>query len=569
MPITKPDNINTAKKMKFHVPQFTWRPNFLGGVSALIFLLFSLLPSLLPRPWLIQGVVSGLSMAIGYGIGLAFSASIRWLVQKEVPDNIKQWSWKVFYFSAPALTLILLYLGRQWQNTVRELIGVELIGPSQAIFIIISTAVVFAIGMSVGKGARGIFRLCQRIFNRFIPPRLGLALSTFITVALVYFIASGLIFNGFITATKALYLPGENTTPAGISQPTTSLRSGSEASDVSWDDLGYEGKNFVANGPTVAQLEKYSSNKALEPIRVYSGINSGDTAEERADVAVKELKRTKAFDREVLVIATPTGSGWLESSAMDSIEFLYNGDTAIVAQQYSYLPSWIAFLADKEIARDAGRALYDAVMNELLELPDETRPKVLVYGLSLGSFGGQAAFSGANDMRRSVDGVVYVGTPNDTEVWAQITRDREKGTPEWQPTYKGGETVRFASSKQDIIKDQSEWKGTRILYLQHANDGVVWYSPELIIHKPDWLKEERGPNVSRATRWYPFVTFFQVGLDQAIAGGSPPGDGHTYTDTMVYAWAAVLPPQGWTVEDSDELQKFINGSYRSGRLKRD
>lgn len=563
---------DTEKKAKPTLPKWkqfrlTWRPNFIGAVSGLIALLFSLLPSLLPRPWLIQGVVSGLSMAIGYGIGLGISAGVRWLVQKEVPADVKEWAWKVFYFAAPALTLVFLYFGRHWQNDVRELLGEELIGPRDSIFIVLATIAFFLLGFFIGKGTRSLFRLTQRVFNKYIPPRLGVALGFVVTALLVFFIATGLVFDGMVHVADSAFASKENNIPVGIVQPTTSNRSGSDASKISWDDLGYQGKAFLGQGPTVAQLEKYSGQDALEPIRIYAGLEVGDTPEERADVAVEELKRTKAFDREVLVIASTTGSGWLESTAVDSVEFMYNGDSAIVAQQYSYLPSWIAFLTDKESARDAGRALYDAVIDEWSQLPVDDRPKLLTYGLSLGSFGGQAAFSGINDLRRSVDGAVYVGTPNNTELWEQVTRDRDQGSPEWQPTYNGGETVRFASSREDILKDQSKWTGTRVLYLQHANDGVVWYSPKLIYQKPDWLSEKRGPNVSKNTRWYPFVSYIQVGLDQAIAGGSAPGDGHTYTDTMVYAWAAVMPPQGWTVQDSDKLQKFINGSYRSGRIK--
>lgn len=558
----------TSSKKKFYNSiTLRWRPNFLGGIFALVFLLFSLLPSLLPRTWLIQGVVSGFSMAIGYGLGLATSVSIRWLFRKEFSANVKWWAWKIFYIAGPILTLLLLFLGRQWQNDVRVLIGSPTMGPADSFRVVLATTAFFALGLSIGKGTRRMYRRAKKIFNHFVPPRVGVALATIVAAALVYFIASGLIFNGFVSGANALFSAKENNIPPGVSQPTTKYRSGSKESLVPWDKLGYQGKQFLGRGPTVAQLEKYSGKKAPEPIRIYAGLKSGDTPEDRADVAVKELERTHAFDRKVLVIATTTGSGWLEPTAMDSLEFLYNGDTAIVAQQYSYLPSWITFLTAKEDARDAGRALYDAVIDEWLQLPADARPKLLVYGLSLGSFGGQAAYSGINDLRRSVDGAVFTGTPNDTELWEQVTKDRDKGSPQWQPTYKGGETVRFASTPDDITKDQSNWKGTRLLYLQHANDGVVWYSADLIFHKPDWLKEKRGPNVSSATRWYPFVTYLQVGLDQAVAGNTPPGEGHTYTDIMAYAWAGVLPPQGWTNKDTEKLQHFLNISYTSDRLK--
>ena len=98
---------------------------------------------------------------------------------------------------------------------------------------------------------------------------------------------------------------------------------------------------------------------------------------------------------------------------------------------------------------------------------------------------------------------------------------------------------------------------TRILYLQHGNDPVVWFSFDLLFKKPDWLNENHADAVSHQTRWYPVVTFLQIGLDQAIAGSAPIGQAHYYNDTTAYAWASVMPPSGWTIKDSDKLQCFF------------
>ena len=76
--------------------------------------------------------------------------------------------------------------------------------------------------------------------------------------------------------------------------------------------------------------------------------------EERAELAVEDLERAGGFDRANLLVATTTGSGWLDAGAIDSFEYLTGGDSAIVAMQYSYLPSWISFLVDQEKAREAG-----------------------------------------------------------------------------------------------------------------------------------------------------------------------------------------------------------------------
>lgn len=62
---------------------------------------------------------------------------------------------------------------------------------------------------------------------------------------------------------------------------------------------------------------------------------------------------------------------------------MYNGDTAIVSMQYSFLPSWLSFLVDKENARQAGQALFEAVSARVRAMPEAVRPKLVVFGKAL------------------------------------------------------------------------------------------------------------------------------------------------------------------------------------------
>ena len=121
-----------------------------------------------------------------------------------------------------------------------------------------------------------------------------------------------------------------------------------------------------------------------EPIRVYTGLRSAPTPDARAALAVQELERTGAFDREVLAVVTVTGTGWVDPDAARSLEYEHAGNTAIVAQQYSYLPSWISFLVDADKAAATGEALNNAVYQRWSQLPADHRPKLIVFGLSLG-----------------------------------------------------------------------------------------------------------------------------------------------------------------------------------------
>ena len=71
---------------------------------------------------------------------------------------------------------------------------------------------------------------------------------------------------------------------------------------------------------------------------------------------------------------------------------MYNGDTALVAMQYSYLPSWISFLADQQKSVEAGKAMVEAIHGRWQQWPADRRPRLALYGESLGSMAGQGAF---------------------------------------------------------------------------------------------------------------------------------------------------------------------------------
>ncbi len=104
-----------------------------------------------------------------------------------------------------------------------------------------------------------------------------------------------------------------------------------------------------------------TADRPIEPIRAYAGLNSADGIKATAALAARELQRTGGLDRAVVAVATTTGTGWINEAEASALEYMYNGDTAIVSMQYSFLPSWLSFLVDKENARQAGQALFEAV----------------------------------------------------------------------------------------------------------------------------------------------------------------------------------------------------------------
>lgn len=532
--------------------------NYVGLVGAVVGFCISFLPSLLPRPWLFQGIVTGCSALIGYGVGTVSSLVIRWLIEWEPPKRVKHGAWRLLAVLGPVAALIYLYLSTGWQNEVRALIG-EQPQSERYIFRILFAALVtggllLAVARLVHFGARKLIDLIDKLLPRKVSIIAGVGITVYICITLL----NGVFFASFVRFANRTYSNQNNGTPAAAAQPSQPERSGSLNSLVSWESLGYQGRGFVGRGPTVEQIEKFNNKAAKQPIRVYAGLHSAPTIRERAELAVKELERTKAFDRSVLVIANATGTGWLEPQAVDSLEYMHSGDTAIASIQYSYLPSWLSFLVDKQNAKTAGQELFDAVYGKWATLPEGQRPKLITYGLSLGSYGGQAAFSGANDLKYAVDGALFVGTPSDTELWNTITKNRDPHSTQIEPVYRSGESVRFESNGKHLDATRSQWDGPRALYLQHASDPVVWFDFDLLLNEPDWLQEPPGRDVSPSMQWYPFITFTQVALDQFLGNTTKPGYGHIYGNQMVAAWAAVTRPLSWTNDDSRRLQSVID-----------
>jgi uncharacterized membrane protein len=344
--------------------------------------------------------------------------------------------------------------------------------------------------------------------------------------------------------------------------------SGSPESLVPWETLGYEGRRFVATATSAEQLRSFHGAGATlgEPVRAYVGLRSADTVEERAALAVRELDRIGAWDRDVLAVVTVTGTGWVDPDAAIALEQLHAGNTAMVAMQYSYLPSWISFLTDLDKAAEAGSLLFTAVHDRWLELPEQQRPQLVAFGLSLGSYGAEAAFAGrdaassvANLVARS-EGALLVGPTHSNPIWGQITADREAGSPYWRPVYDGGTTVRFNNQPSDATAGDPAWQEPRVLYVQHPSDPVTFWSMDTLWSPPGWMDHPRGYDVPKQGRWFPFVTWTQGVFDLMAGFSAPPGFGHDYAPAYVAAWSQVAPVEGWTADDTARLEAFVSAS---------
>ncbi|WP_420752668.1 alpha/beta hydrolase [Rhodococcus sp. O3] len=529
-----------------------------GCWGALVFACLSFTPSLLPRGGLLQGLVCGITAAIGYGLGVLAAWVWRAFADRG-PRRPSRRAWLVFAVTAVVLFAVAFGFGQYWQHRIRELMGVTEYNIPLAVLSPVIAVLVFALLVAMGRGIRGIYRWTAKLLDRWIGRSAASAVGWVLVAVLVYLVVSGLLLGGLVDVANSAFSLRDTQTPEGVQQPTTGLRSGGPESVVPWDTLGYQGRAFIGDGPSTDEIGRFAGGPAQEPIRVYAGLASADDSEARAALAVEDLVRAGGFERANLLVVTTTGSGWVDPALVDSFEYLTGGDAATVAIQYSYLPSWISYLVDQSKAREAGRDLFDAVYEEWLKLPPDSRPRLFVAGESLGSFGGETAFSGEHDLSNRTAGTLFAGPPNFNTLFREFSDRREPGSPEAEPIYRNGRTVRFTNDPESGIPPEAQpWDGNRVLYLMHPSDPIVWWSPHLILNEPDWIGEAPGTDVLEDMVWIPFVTFWQVTADLPFSTGVPGGHGHKYTTEYVDGWNAVLQPESTTAEDLATLRAVVD-----------
>lgn len=195
--------------------------------------------------------------------------------------------------------------------------------------------------------------------------------------------------------------------------------------------------------------------------------------------------------RHAVVIAVPTGSGWVDTSAITGFTDRFRGDASILTLQYAQEPSWRAFIGDRGAAGRSAVALLDAVISRIGNTPGA--PKIYLYGQSLGAIGADTARSWA-----------------DTNHPGALTQTLLSGVP--------GECI-----------EASPRSGSARAVRANASDPVPRWSPALLwrpVHEPTGTSMT-GRATHRAP-WLPVVTFISTSVDllSSLDGGT--GVGHRY-----------------------------------------
>ena len=538
-----------------HISTFLRSFSTSGLLVGILFFAVSLTPSLIPRPYLIQAVISGFSLAAGYAIGVF----LRWLWSFfELPEPTVRRA-RTLKIAAAIVSIaaaaVFLWQAAHWQNTVRHIMGLEPIESAEPLQLGLIAVLMFIVLVLLARLFRLTFRVLSRWLQHFLTRPIANALGGLVALALFWSAANGVIFKFALRAADSSFQQLDALMDPEIAPPADPARTGSGASLVHWDELGRQGRQFIASGPTGADIGAFFGAAAPDPVRVYVGLNSAETARERAKLALEELKRAGGFERKSLIVVVPTGTGWIDPAALDTLEYLLHGDVASVAVQYSYLTSWLSLLVEPGYGAEAADALFDAVYGYWTTLPRDRRPKLYLHGLSLGAMNSQGSVDLFDVISDPFQGALWSGPPFPSALWRSVTADRVAGSTAWLPRYRDSSAIRFTSQENALDIPGARWGAMRIVYLQYASDPVTFFDPHSFYREPDWMKPPRGPDVSPALSWFPVVTGLQLLADMALATTSPMGYGHVYApEHYIDAWMAVTDPQGITAEDIARLK---------------
>jgi uncharacterized membrane protein len=553
------DSKSFATRARLRLQRMQGRLTSSGLLIGTVFFLISLTPSLSPSTTLAQAGLSGLALAAGYGIGVL----LRWLwryLELPLPRVERHARTRHVVLAACAMVFVFaLWRGQYWQDIVRDLMGVAPVETGRVFGVGLGAVVVALLLRALGRALLLLVRACARFTARHVPRRVANVVGGVGAVLLVVGLVNGVIVRSVLDMLDASYRTADSLIPPDVLPPQQWDRSGSPQSLVAWNQLGRMGRRYISATPDAATLAAFAGPSAKSPLRVYVGLPAADTPQARARLALDELKRVGGFSRAALVIITPTGTGWVDPGGIDSIEYLYRGDMASVATQYSYLSSPLTLFVDPESGRIASRALFREVYGYWRTLPKDQRPKLYLHGLSLGALNSERSFEMFELLDDPVNGALWSGPPFSAQHWRAVTAARNPGTPIWRPEFRDGSFVRFMNQEGSGTPDNTPWGPMRIMYLQYGSDAVTFLDKHALFREPELLQPPRAPDIAPSMRWYPMVTMLQMAMDLPLSMNAPLGFGHVYSPShYLAAWQQVTGVDDWKPEDIDRLKRYLD-----------
>jgi len=157
-----------------------------------------------------------------------------------------------------------------------------------------------------------------------------------------------------------------------------------------------------------------------------------------------------------------------------------------------------------------------------------------------------------------INGTLWSGPTFGNPIWKSLNQNRNPDSPAWLPRIGDGRTARFTTQENALNIPGSSWSQMRLVFLQYASDPITFFDVTSAYKPPDWMTEERAPDVLDNLRWYPLITMLQLAVDMLIADEVPKGFGHVFAaEHYIDAWVALTDPQGWHTEDTERLKDLF------------
>ena len=427
----------------------------------------------------------------------------------------------------------------------------------------VSTANSVLIAIGVGAGVlglqaaeRGVANAVSKVIGKVAPSYdvVSNPIGHLVSLALL----GGALGAGYEYAVRRVEQGGAAIEPAYDEAPRSPQVSGGPGSSVPFETLSREGRRFtnmVLTRPEIAAV--MGTDAAAEPIRLFVGLDSAAEVEDRVDLVMDELIRTRAFDRRVLCLASPTGSGYINYVMAESLEYLTLGDCAMATMQYSMLPSSMS-LTRTSLAIDQNRALMHAITGYLRGMPEAKRPRFILFGESLGALTMQDVWR-----HRTVEAInhdfihssLYLGTPSATEFAKAWRLNPAKVDPE-------GTMVEVDSFSEYLALPDARRAVIRHVLISHHDDPIPKFGTNLLLRRPWWLgpPQTRPAGVPKSSKWRPGTTFVLTAVDMVNAMEVVPGTfgrrGHDYREDIArFVSAAYDLPA--TAEQMARIEKAL------------
>ncbi|MGI9586126.1 MAG: alpha/beta-hydrolase family protein, partial [Acidimicrobiia bacterium] len=382
-----------------------------------------------------------------------------------------------------------------------------------------SIGIGFAVA-TVGRGIGTAFMASRRSTVRYFGEDTGHAAIGRAVNAAVW-AAGGAAF--YFTVVGVIARKNEEIEPAYSTAPDNPYVSAGTKSISPFNELGLQGRRFVTDVLTPDLIQSTMREPAVtHPIRCFVGVNSDPLYPAgRSEMMLDEMERLGAFDRSHLLLFCPTGTGWVDQTMIEAMELYTRGDVATACIQYGRGPS---FLEVQKVAlgRSQFRGLLWGVKMRLASMPENERPKVVIFGESLGSWASSDVV-----MFQGIEGFDHYGI--DHALWfglVGLAKWSKTGMREGRGTLVSPGTVKAFDNfgEYEALSDDQQ-KQLRAVIVDHDNDPIAQMSFRSAVKQPAWLAgSERGRNVPEGMQWVPLITYVQIMIDAMNAMRVVPGE---------------------------------------------